>query len=68
MYKITLIPGDGIGPEVTNALLHVLEAVDLEFDYTWPMQEMNVIMVLVQQFPMKHCPKQKIPMQLFLER
>lgn len=34
MYKITLIPGDGIGPEVMSALLHVLEAVDLEFDYT----------------------------------
>ena len=33
MYKITLIPGDGIGPEVMKALLHVLEAVDLEFDY-----------------------------------
>jgi len=34
MYKLALIPGDGIGPEVTKALLHILEAVDLEFDYT----------------------------------
>lgn len=34
MYKITLIPGDGVGPEVIQALLHILEAVDLELDYT----------------------------------
>ena len=34
MYKLALIPGDGIGPEVIKALLHVLEVVDLEFDYT----------------------------------
>lgn len=26
MYKVTLIPGDGIGPEVTNAMVKVLEA------------------------------------------
>ena len=34
MYKITLIPGDGVGPEVIQALLHILEAVDLKLDYT----------------------------------
>jgi methanogen homoisocitrate dehydrogenase len=34
MYNLTLIPGDGVGPEVTKALLHVLDAVDLEFNYT----------------------------------
>jgi len=33
MYRLALIPGDGIGPEVTKALLHVLEALDIEFDY-----------------------------------
>lgn len=34
MPKITLIPGDGIGPEITKATLMVLEAagVDLEFE------------------------------------
>ena len=26
MYKVTLIPGDGIGPEVTNAMVKVVEA------------------------------------------
>jgi len=33
MYRITLIPGDGIGPEVMDAALHVLEASNLKFDY-----------------------------------
>lgn len=35
MYKLALIPGDGIGPEVIQALLHILEAVDVDFDYTF---------------------------------
>ncbi len=35
MYKIAVIPGDGIGKEVMEATLHVLEALDLEFDYTF---------------------------------
>jgi len=33
MYKISVIPGDGIGKEVMDATLHVLEAIDVEFDY-----------------------------------
>ncbi len=33
MYKIAVIPGDGIGKEVMEATLHVLEALDIEFDY-----------------------------------
>jgi len=32
-YKITLIPGDGIGPEVTQAAVRVLEATGLKFDW-----------------------------------
>src|SRR6476620_3240547 len=32
-YKITLIPGDGIGPEVTQATVHILEATGLKFDW-----------------------------------
>ncbi len=35
MYKISVIPGDGIGKEVMEATLHVLEAVNIEFDYTF---------------------------------
>jgi len=32
-YKITLIPGDGIGPEVTGAAVRVLEATGLKFHW-----------------------------------
>jgi isocitrate dehydrogenase (NAD+) len=32
-YKITLIPGDGIGPEVTGAAVRVLEATGVKFDW-----------------------------------
>jgi len=32
-YKVTLIPGDGIGPEITSATQRVLEASGIEFDW-----------------------------------
>jgi isocitrate dehydrogenase (NAD+) len=32
-YQITLIPGDGIGPEVTRAAVRVLEATGLKFEW-----------------------------------
>ena len=32
-YKITLIPGDGIGPEVTLASVRILEATGLKFEW-----------------------------------
>lgn len=37
MYTITLIPGDGIGPEVTEAAVRVLAATNVEI--TWDRQE-----------------------------
>jgi isocitrate dehydrogenase (NAD+) len=33
--SVTLIPGDGIGTEVTEATLEVLQAVGAPFDYEW---------------------------------
>lgn len=36
-YNVTLIPGDGIGPEVTTATVKVLEATGLPF--SWDRQE-----------------------------
>ncbi len=33
MYKVTLIPGDGVGPEVTEAVRKVLEATGVGFDW-----------------------------------
>ncbi len=35
MYKIAVIPGDGIGKEVMEATLHVLDASKIEFEYTF---------------------------------
>ncbi len=32
-YRITLIPGDGIGPEVTQAAVRVLEATGVKFEW-----------------------------------
>ncbi len=32
-YKVTLIPGDGIGPEVTKAAVRILEATGVKFDW-----------------------------------
>lgn len=36
-HKITVIPGDGIGPELTDAMLHVVGAtgVDIEWDFQY---------------------------------
>src|SRR5438309_9404206 len=32
-HRITLIPGDGIGPEVTNATVRILEATGIKFEW-----------------------------------
>jgi len=32
-HRITLLPGDGVGPEVTEATLKVLAALDIEFEW-----------------------------------
>src|ERR1700739_2214524 len=33
MHRITLIPGDGIGPEVTNATVRILDATGIKFEW-----------------------------------
>jgi isocitrate/isopropylmalate dehydrogenase len=32
-HKVTLIPGDGIGPEVTQAVVRILEATGVKFEW-----------------------------------
>jgi isocitrate dehydrogenase (NAD+) len=32
-YRVTLLPGDGIGPEITEATVRVLEATGVKFDW-----------------------------------
>jgi isocitrate dehydrogenase (NAD+) len=39
-YRVTLIPGDGTGPEIVEATRKVLEATGVQFD--WDMQEAGV--------------------------
>jgi len=34
MHDITVIPGDGIGKEVMNATLHILDALNIDLNYT----------------------------------
>ena len=34
-YQIAIVPGDGIGKEVMEATLYVLEAFDIDFDYVY---------------------------------
>ncbi len=34
-YQIAIVPGDGIGKEVMDATLHVLNALDIDFDYVY---------------------------------
>ena len=36
-YRVTFIPGDGVGPELSEATRRVLEATDVQFD--WDVQE-----------------------------
>lgn len=39
-YNVTLIPGDGIGPEITRAMVKVLEATGVQFE--WDQQEAGI--------------------------
>jgi len=35
MTKITILPGDGIGPEITSSVVEILDALDLGLQYDW---------------------------------
>ena len=36
-HEVTLVPGDGVGPEICDATVKVLEATGVEFD--WDVQQ-----------------------------
>src|SRR5437773_2345756 len=42
-HKITLIPGDGIGPEVTDAVLTILSAAGVSID--WERHEAGILAI-----------------------
>ncbi|MFA6989699.1 MAG: isocitrate/isopropylmalate dehydrogenase family protein [Candidatus Gastranaerophilaceae bacterium] len=50
MKKITLIPGDGIGPEITEATLKVIEATGLKLE--WDIQNAGSDVVEVEGTPL----------------
>jgi len=45
-YRFTLIPGDGIGPEVTASVVEILKACDLRIDW----EEVNAGASVVEEF------------------
>ncbi len=50
-YAITLIPGDGIGPEITKATLKVLEATGLAFQWDEQLAGVTAIEVTGNPLP-----------------
>ena len=38
-YRITLLPGDGIGPEIMTIAVEVLKVIGQQFDLTFDCQE-----------------------------
>ena len=49
-YSVTLIPGDGIGPELADATRHVLEATGIAFD--WDVQEAGEATIAAEGTPL----------------
>lgn len=48
--KIAVLPGDGIGPEVTEQAIKTLEAVALEFDHQFSYEHADVGAVAIDNF------------------
>jgi len=49
-YDVTLIPGDGIGPELADATVHVLEATGIGF--TWDVQSAGEATIATEGTPL----------------
>jgi isocitrate dehydrogenase (NAD+) len=49
-YRVTLIPGDGTGPEITDATRRVLEATGVAFD--WDVQDVGVAVMEKEGTPL----------------
>ena len=47
--NIAVLPGDGIGPEVTNQAIKVLKAIALEFDHTFLFNEAKVGAIAIDE-------------------
>jgi isocitrate dehydrogenase (NAD+) len=49
-YAVTLIPGDGIGPELADAATHVLEATGISFE--WDVQQAGEATIAAEGTPL----------------
>jgi isocitrate dehydrogenase (NAD+) len=58
MYKITLIPGDGIGPEVANATKRLIDASGVKI--TWDIQDAGENMIKEYGTPLPEAVKESI--------
>lgn len=58
MYKITLIPGDGIGPEVANATKKLIDASGVKI--TWDIQDAGENMIKEHGTPLPEAVKESI--------
>ena len=50
-HRITLIPGDGIGPEVINATVRILEATGIKFEWETFMAGAEAFERIASTFP-----------------
>ena len=50
MYNVTLINGDGIGPEITDAVVKILEASGIEIN--WDLQTAGADVVALGDVPL----------------
>ena len=66
-YKIALIPGDGIGPEIVSEAKKVLDKVCEKYHHTFTYSEVLLggasIDVTVSRSQMRQLPLQKLQMQ-----
>jgi len=68
MTKITILPGDGIGPEITSSVVEILDALDLGLQYDWQImgiQALDQYQTLIpsttchsywRRLPLSQCP------------
>ena len=54
-HRVTLIPGDGTGPELTEATRRVLEATGVEFD--WDVRQAGVD--VMEDGRQRRCPRRR---------
>ena len=59
-YSVTLIPGDGVGPEITDATLAVLDATGIEF--AWDRQTAGATSIERRGEPLPHPALESIRM------